>query len=121
LFVGGTVVASKKTSYADIINAENISDVVRDLMEEQHKAMLRSLLAGNFETKEDSQPVYEPGQIKINSPEIQLNKGIPLKPPSSTLPAAKPRSPLFGEDVISEKSLDEVILAYLAGESNGKP
>ena len=27
---------------------------------------------------------------------------------------------LFGEDLISEKSLDEVILAYLAGETDNK-
>ena len=27
---------------------------------------------------------------------------------------------LFGEDLISEKSLDEVILAYLAGETDSK-
>jgi hypothetical protein len=28
---------------------------------------------------------------------------------------------LFGEDLISEKSLDEVILSYLAGEPGAKP
>jgi hypothetical protein len=29
---------------------------------------------------------------------------------------ARPADTLFGEDLISERSLDEVILAYLAGD-----
>ncbi len=34
LFLGGNIVASKRTSYADIAGAENLPDVVRALMEE---------------------------------------------------------------------------------------
>jgi len=38
--------------------------------------------------------------------------------PSATKPKESAADVLFGEDVISEKSLDEVILSYLAGESD---
>jgi hypothetical protein len=44
LFVGGNILATKKTSYADIVHADNLTVVVQELMEEQHKAMLRNLV-----------------------------------------------------------------------------
>src|SRR3954468_21647479 len=63
LFVGGNILASKKTSYADILNAENLSEVVRELMEEQHKEMLRNLINGVYEIADDSVKSYQPGQL----------------------------------------------------------
>ena len=41
LFVGGNILASKKTSYADIVGADNLAAVVRELMEEQHRHLER--------------------------------------------------------------------------------
>src|SRR4026209_2682699 len=63
LFVGGNILASKKTSYADILNAENLSEVVRELMEEQHKAMLRNLINGVYDEVEGGFRHYQPGQL----------------------------------------------------------
>src|SRR5512138_2477552 len=56
LFVGGNVIASKKTSYADIVGAENLAQVVRELMEEQHKEMLRNLISGLYDDTEEEVP-----------------------------------------------------------------
>src|SRR5262249_59226725 len=52
LFVGGNIVASKRTSYADIIGAAHLAEIVRELMEEQHKEMLRNLIGGDFDDAE---------------------------------------------------------------------
>jgi hypothetical protein len=41
-------------------------------------------------------------------------------PPAPLEVPVDPRDTLFGEDLISERSLDEVILAYLAGEEGGR-
>ncbi|KIH76299.1 hypothetical protein SAMN05660860_00070 [Geoalkalibacter ferrihydriticus] len=49
LYRGGTIIASKKTSYADIIKADRLASVVEDLMKEQHKTMLRRLKDGGFD------------------------------------------------------------------------
>ena len=49
LYSGGNILARKKTSYADIIKHERLSDVVRELMQEQHKLMLRDLKNGSFD------------------------------------------------------------------------
>ncbi|MFP2908155.1 hypothetical protein ACLESD_24500 [Pyxidicoccus sp. 3LFB2] len=143
LFVGGNILASKKTSYADILNAENLSEVVRELMEEQHKEMLRNLINGVYDTFESTARSYQPGQLETDAAPVKMQPGqsmaphpvqpvAPVAPPAASLlppevAAAramkeKPKinevgvETLFGEDLISEKSLDEVILSYLAGE-----
>jgi hypothetical protein len=111
LFLGGNIIASKRTGYADIAAAENLADVVRALMEEQHKEVLRNLVHG----------VYDHTAL----PQARVRDFVPAAPPPGGKPAeerapeekpARPADTLFGEDLISERSLDEVILAYLAGE-----
>jgi hypothetical protein len=137
LFVGGNILASKKTSYADILNAENLSEVVRELMEEQHKEMLRNLINGVYDTYEASARHYQPGELGDAPAKPQQPAAPKPAPAVAAAPAPyvvppevaaaralkeKPRindvgvETLFGEDLISEKSLDEVILSYLAGE-----
>ncbi len=146
LFVGGNILASKKTSYADIVNAENLTEVVRELMEEQHKEMLRNLINGVYDEiqqKFDKATSYAPGEIKTDAGNVQLQVGGPIATekratPAPVPPQAPPAVPaevlaarefqnlrpkeggetLFGEDLISEKSLDEVILQYLAGDGD---
>ena len=141
LFVGGNILASKKTSYADILNAENLAEVVRELMEEQHKEMLRNLINGVYDGFDTSGVRhYQPGQLGSAEdsgharPAAPVAKPAqPVAPPAAFVPpeiaAARalqvaPKinevgvETLFGEDLISEKSLDEVILSYLAGEDN---
>ena len=49
LYKGGTILASKKTSYADITKVDNLEQVVEDLMKEQHREMLRRLKAGELD------------------------------------------------------------------------
>jgi hypothetical protein len=136
LFVGGNILASKKTSYADIVNAENLAEVVRELMEEQHKEMLRNLINGAYDNL-DSGPGkhYQPGQLATGEQAAQtkMQKGVSMAAPAANKPlppevlAARAMTvapkinevgveTLFGEDLISEKSLDEVILGYLAGD-----
>jgi len=49
LYQGGTILGSKKTSYADIAKVDNLEQVVEELMKEQHKGMLRSLKTGEYD------------------------------------------------------------------------
>lgn len=147
LFVGGNILASKKTSYADILNAENLQEVVRELMEEQHKEMLRNLINGVYDNYDSGVGAkhYMPGVLATDEEAKRAKAQVAAKPPSPSNPAMPavqlPPAPaslppeviaaremkvlpkinevgvetLFGEDLISEKSLDEVILSYLAG------
>ena len=137
LFVGGNILASKKTSYADIAGADNLALVVRELMEEQHKEMLRNLINGVYDDIDASfaaqARAYAPGQLKPGE-KVRLNEGQRTQTgsyrilPPEVLEARRGPTPvekegaetLFGEDLISEKSLDEVILSYLAEDMGEK-
>jgi hypothetical protein len=175
LFVGGNIVSSKKTQYADLVGQPNYEAVVRKMMEEQHKQMLRSLVNGAFDTVEVATAYHLDGPAPLNytatSPTTNAMAGnaaftgLPsqLKSSSASTPASAAAPPvalaapssaaaasaagdvdavgrgqgarptvdaaeaidtattapgrgttIFGEDLISEKSLDEVILSYLA-------
>jgi len=48
LFEGGAILASRKTSYADRLKADNLSETIRELIKEQHKAVVQDLMAGKF-------------------------------------------------------------------------
>ena len=128
LFVGGNILASRKTSYSELVKAENLHELVRQLMEDQHKQMLRNVVSGVYDNLDSSARAYQPGQL---APATD-GKRPKAAPPGASLPpeveAARAMSTppqlndagaqtLFGEDLISEKSLDEVILSYLAGDS----
>jgi hypothetical protein len=141
LFVGGNILATKKSSYADLVKSENLHELVRELMEEQHKEMLRNLINGAYENVDKSATSYQPGQLAPDAPKpvARPSQPAPLPltniapPPAAVLPpevlaarqlAETPKEnnvgveTLFGEDLISEKSLDEVILSYLAGDGS---
>ena len=143
LFVGGNILATKKSSYTDIIKAPNLAELVREMMEEQHKQMLRNLINGSYDNVGQSTS-YQPGELAVDKkPAVVPPTSSPSQPPApQPMPLTRVAPPsvvppevlaarelkeaprennvgvetLFGEDLISEKSLDEVILSYLAGE-----
>ena len=48
LYSQGAILASKKTSYADIISEPDYEHKVRELMKVQHKVMIKELIAGKY-------------------------------------------------------------------------
>src|SRR5580692_3503600 len=53
LFVGGNILASRRSSYSHLMGDANLEAQVRALMELQHKEMLRNLASGAFEHMEN--------------------------------------------------------------------
>lgn len=96
LYVGGTIITRDKTSYADILKIDNLETVVKELMEEQHKGMLKKLVSGTFD--EVTKPAVPVEDVKSLTKEEEKEK--------------------FGQDVISDKGLDDVILDFLATSSD---
>jgi hypothetical protein len=96
LYHQGAILASRKTSYADILKADCLEEVVREIMMEQHKQMIRDLMQGklDFQTQRGAAPQPAPAAPKVAE-----------KPPPPA-PAAE----------VAEKSLDDIILDFLAGE-----
>src|SRR5262244_3343388 len=74
LFVGGNVIATKKVSYAAILDAENLPDAVKQLMEMQHKEVLRNLMNGVYDE-------LEAAAVARPTREITPEKPQPAAPP----------------------------------------
>jgi len=49
LYRDGTILVSRKVSYADIVRVDQLEQVVAELMKEQHQEVLRSLKSGAFD------------------------------------------------------------------------
>jgi hypothetical protein len=111
LYHQGAILASRKTSYADILKADCLEEVVRELMMEQHKQVIRDLMQGKLEThtfqrETDSQPFPSLAKEAPVAPVMEKN---PVKPVSSP-------SPSQSKVEEKEKSLDDIILDFLAQE-----
>ena len=104
LYHQGEILASRKTSYADILKADCLEEVVRDLMMEQHKQIIRDLMQGKLDiSNAPHEAIYQP------SAEPQIAPAI-LAPPAPEPPPPVP------QEHMKEKSLDEIILDFLAQE-----
>jgi hypothetical protein len=105
LYRDGTIIASKKTDYSDILRIEMLDKVVEDLMKEQHKEMLRRLKSGEFDGRVfTSQDTGAPPEETV-SPGTASTVDAP--PPPAPKPFIHPRP---------GQSLDEIIFEYLASD-----
>lgn len=208
LFIGGNIIESRKTSYATLVQASGRDEAVVEIMQKQHKGMLKDLIGGQLDHKivdrsKNAATLDGPAPLNVGRGQNQASFGVgtpsartpepkpaplpaptslpsitprtpppaaPIPPPAARKPAAQPiaaQAPtpppappandgglfgggaaeslfgtseekdqpvieaatlarafeskdesvvdsIFGEDLISEKSLDEVILSYLA-------
>ena len=126
---GGRILASEKTPYQEHLQAENLSAIVKQLMQEQHKRVFIALRDGKYD--EDGAGEAEVGAEGATSAgeevttevlehaAARLVEGSPtyeqIRPGSGSHRRVSQTPPApFGHDVLTEKTLDEVILAYLA-------
>lgn len=145
LYRGGTILSSKKTSYADIIKVDNLEVVVEELMKSQHREMLRLLKNGDFDELLGLTPpgrkvtdLPSPATVKIApvippplavSPPV-VAPAIPSSPPAppvttTSAPFSPPQRPPEKKQPAPSPmpaglSLDEIILSYMVGEENKK-
>ncbi len=94
LYYQGTILASKNSSYADLISSPDYKEKVRELMKEQHKSMMKELIRGSHTGGLDKDPgekaPAEKDEPKGQQPDVQES---PRKKAS--------------------KSLDDVLLDYI--------
>jgi ribosomal protein L12E/L44/L45/RPP1/RPP2 len=110
LYKGGTILASKKTSYADITKSDHLEVVVEELMKEQHREMLRRLKNGDFDNL----------LPEADAPAVTASPAAAAPPtpaaPQATSPPPQPSAPSSAPARQIEASLDEIILSYLTGD-----
>ncbi len=118
LYHQGAILASRKTSYADILKADCLDEVVRELMMEQHKQMIRDLMQGKLEAS-GAPRAAAPVSKTAPAPQPQpAPKPAPAKVAEAGQPApAEPKTaPPASKEETKEKSLDDIILDFLAQE-----
>jgi len=119
LYYGGTILASEKSSYAARVDEPDLPEVVRQLMEAQHKAVLRKLRARGFDELIQERlgaDVFDDSGDTESEPRAESRPSqtapvVAQEPRGADVTAPPGRS--FGEGIVSEKPLDEVILNYL--------
>jgi hypothetical protein len=98
VYVGGEILASKKTSYAEQAEAGVDEKWIGNLMEQQHRTMIAAIKRGRFDVTADT------------------TKSLSRPTLSVPTPAAEP-PPLAVDE---EKTLDQVIIDYLASEAESE-
>ncbi|MGD8353199.1 MAG: hypothetical protein PVJ01_03460, partial [Pseudomonadota bacterium] len=56
IYQGGRILASKKTSYAHLLGTDDLLSRIRDLLEEQHRAMIKAIVTGVPESAPEKAP-----------------------------------------------------------------
>src|SRR3954470_12015354 len=94
LFVGGNIVSSMKTSYADKAQDPDVAKLVRGLMESQHKAMLKRLVSGEFNEMAErlSATHYDPGVLADGSNQASYVNTSPSAPAAAVRPPPPARA-----------------------------
>ena len=100
IFVGGNILATQKISYEQHLHAPERNRVVRKMMEQQHKSMLRNLVNGTYD---DSQQAHD----DPTDPGLDLASYMESTPKAPSEPGAT-------------QSLEEVVLTYLSKERSPK-
>ncbi|UCG38530.1 MAG: hypothetical protein JSV00_10230 [bacterium] len=111
IYQGGRILASKKTSYAQLLGTDGLLSRLRDLLEKQHRDMIKVILTGSL------------GAIQQKAPEPKAAPAPPSAPaagerqPAAGNPSPRSEKPLEAPSgSATEKNLDQVILEYLASE-----
>ena len=99
VYVGGEILASKKTSYAEQAKAGVDEKWIGSLMEQQHRTMIAAIKRGRFDAPADS-----------------TKSGIPRPTTDASLIGAAAAAAAGGD----EKTLDQVIIDYLASEAESE-
>ena len=112
VYVGGEILATKRTSYAEVIKTSGRDDhAVQDLMEQQHRTMIAAIQRGRFDGPN--------GAIQI--PEGMSPSAAPETPAKAERPSKKVKDdptapPGTDAPIPMDRSLDQMILDYLVSD-----
>jgi hypothetical protein len=99
IYVGGEILATRRTSYANAIQGGRDDRVVQEILERQHRTLIAAIQRGRFDGPDGT----------VTVPEGMTAAGG--EDPGGAVPVAEPAAP-------GERTLDQVILEYLAAELN---
>ena len=103
VYVGGEILASKKTSYAEQLKTGVDDKWIGGLMEQQHRTMIAAIKRGRFD-----------------SPAETTTGSVTRNPSAPTLAQDAPAAAVLDEPADEDKTLDQVIIDYLASEAESE-
>ena len=106
VYVGGEILASKKTSYAEQLKVGVDDKWIGGLMEQQHRTMIAAIKRGRFD---------QPAEI-TNTLQERPSQATLAQDASAAVAGASPAAMRIDE----EKTLDQVIIDYLASEAESE-
>jgi hypothetical protein len=124
VYVGGEILATKRTSYAEVVKAGRDDHAIQDLMEQQHRTMIAAIQRGRFDGPNGSVQIPEgmsPTSLEAATlterPEKEktgkiskADKATAVATPAAPVPRATPAAG------VSDRSLDQMILDYLSSD-----
>lgn len=105
VYVGGEILASKKTSYAEQLKSGVDEKWIGGLMEQQHRTMIAAIKRGRFDQPADTTQ----SSPRPSMPTLAQESGVVFE-------EAAGAPVTIGE----EKTLDQVIIDYLASEAESE-
>lgn len=123
VYFGGTILASEKHDYEDLLGSDDLAEAVRALMEGQHKTMVARLKQGALDPviqERLTDPAEDTGPGASDSPPAARATPAPAAAAPPRVAPAPPPARVFGEGIVSQKPLDEVILEYLVEKARGR-
>lgn len=97
IYVGGQVLAAKRTGYAEVLEEGKGNEAIIAMMDRQHRSMISAIRSGEFDSKVIELLGEANGDQAAEVDEVDVVTDAIAKP--------------------SDRTLDEVILEYLATES----
>lgn len=107
VYEGGTILASCKTSYADLLAADDSRAQIEQRLKAQHREMLRRVREGDLDRNGDA-AATSASRPDAPSDSSSGASGVSNQPQTEDVPSADAAAPQTG-------SLDELVFAYLAG------
>jgi len=107
VYVGGEILASKKTSYAEQLKSGIDDKWIGGLMEQQHRTMIAAIKRGRFDGPADTTKTAQPTG---SHPTV----AAPPPDPAVVFPEATMAPPA------DERTLDQVVIDYLASEAESE-
>jgi len=109
VYVGGEILASKKTSYAEQLKSGVDEKWIGGLMEQQHRTMIAAIKRGRFDQPADATKTATPTPRSAPTVAAENPSGVPLENGGAS-----------AVTVSEEKTLDQVIIDYLASEAESE-
>ncbi|HEU5250275.1 MAG TPA: hypothetical protein VFW15_09840 [Thermoanaerobaculia bacterium] len=114
VYVGGEILGGKRTPYPEALRNGGDERAVRELMEQQHRTLIAAVREGSFEAPDGS--LRMPAEMALGGARPTPTAGSEVREAAS--PQVSPRRSSETSRAAGDRTLDQVILDYLASEGS---